>query len=162
MALLFVYRSFRIGCQRAQRGGIRTFRASFVDTGVFGSGQCFPCTSSEQLLHNPAFSAIMGISTDEKEVPSMKSLEESRAAIDAVDREIVRLFEERMKLCRDVARYKIASGLPVLDRSREEKVLESRAAMLQDAYWTDSVRALFEQVMALSRAEQEKLLKGEG
>ena len=92
----------------------------------------------------------------------MKSLEESRAAIDAVDRESVRLFEERMKLCRDVARYKIASGLPVLDRSREEKVLESRAAMLQDAYWTDSVRALFEQVMALSRAEQEKLLKGEG
>lgn len=91
----------------------------------------------------------------------MKSLEESRAAIDAVDREIVRLFEERMKLCRDVARYKIANGLPVLDRSREEKVLESRAAMLQDASWTDSVRALFEQVMALSRAEQEKLLKGE-
>ncbi|MDD6049756.1 MAG: chorismate mutase [Clostridiales bacterium] len=92
----------------------------------------------------------------------MKSLEECRAAIDAVDREIVRLFEERMKLCQDVARYKIANGLPVLDRSREEKVLESRAAMLQDAYWASSVRVLFEQVMALSRAEQEKLQKGEG
>lgn len=92
----------------------------------------------------------------------MKSLEESRAAIDAVDREIVRLFEERMTLCRDVARYKIANGLPVLDRSREEKVLESRAAMLQDPCWADSVRTLFEQVMALSRAEQEKLLKDEG
>ncbi|MGN1370318.1 MAG: chorismate mutase [Aristaeellaceae bacterium] len=92
----------------------------------------------------------------------MKSLEESRAAIDAVDREIVRLFEERMKLCREVAKYKIANGLQVLDRSREEKVLASRAAMLKDPYWADSVRTLFEGVMALSRAEQEKLLKGEG
>lgn len=92
----------------------------------------------------------------------MKSLEESRAAIDAVDREIVRLFEERMTLCREVAKYKIAKGLQVLDRSREEKVLESRAAMLHDPYWADSVRALFEGVMALSRAEQEKLLNAEG
>ncbi len=92
----------------------------------------------------------------------MKSLEESRAAIDAVDREIVRLFEERMTLCREVAKYKIANGLQVLDRSREDKVLESRAAMLQDPYWADSVRTLFEGVMALSRAEQEKLLKTEG
>ncbi len=92
----------------------------------------------------------------------MKSLEESRAAIDAVDREIVRLFEERMTLCREVAKYKIANGLQVLDRSREEKVLESRAAMLRDPYWAGSVRTLFEGVMALSRAEQEKLLKAEG
>ncbi len=92
----------------------------------------------------------------------MKSLEESRAAIDAVDREIVRLFEQRMVIARDVARYKIENGMPVLDRSREERVLESRVAMLEDAYWAQSVRALYEHIMALSRAEQEKLLKAAG
>lgn len=94
----------------------------------------------------------------------MKSLEECRAALDAVDREIVRLFEERMMIARDVARYKIEHGLPVLDRSREEQVLASRAAMTGDAYWAQSVRALYEGIMALSRAEQEKLLQeaGEG
>ena len=92
----------------------------------------------------------------------MRSLEESRAEIDAVDREIVRLFEERMVLCRDVAQYKIANGMQVLDRSREEQVLDSRAAMLQDPYWADSVRQLYEGIMALSRAEQEKLLKAAG
>ena len=92
----------------------------------------------------------------------MKSLEESRAAIDAVDREIVRLFEQRMELCRDVARYKIGHGMQVLDRSREEKVLQSRAAMLADPHWADSVRTLFEAVMALSRAEQERLIQASG
>lgn len=92
----------------------------------------------------------------------MKSLEESRAAIDAVDRQIVRLFEQRMVIARDVARYKIENGLPVLDRSREEKVLDSRASMLADDYWASSVRALYEGIMALSRAEQEKLLRAAG
>ena len=89
----------------------------------------------------------------------MKSLEESRAAIDRVDREIVRLLEERMTIARDVAAYKINNGLPVLDRSREEKVLESRRAMLQDPHWADSVTALYECIMAISRGEQEQLLK---
>jgi len=92
----------------------------------------------------------------------VRSLEESRAAIDAVDRQIVRLFEERMGIARDVAAYKIEKGLPVLDRSREEQVLASREAMLNDPYWAESVRMLYEAVMTISRAEQEKLLKAAG
>lgn len=89
----------------------------------------------------------------------MKDLQESRNALDAVDREIVRLFEERMTIARDVAAYKIEKGMPVLDRSREEQVLDSRCAMLQDAYWAPSVRALYEQIMALSRQEQQRLIE---
>lgn len=88
----------------------------------------------------------------------MRSLEESRAALDAVDRELVRLFEQRMHIVQDVVAYKRAHGLPVLDCSRETQVLDSRAAMLTDERLTDSVRALFVQLMALSRAEQETLL----
>lgn len=91
----------------------------------------------------------------------MKSLEESRAALDAVDRDLVRLFEQRMHIVRDVAAYKRAHGLPVLDRSREAQVLDSRTAMLTDERLTGSVRTLFEQLMALSRAEQEAMLTDE-
>ena len=35
----------------------------------------------------------------------------------------------------------------------------SRAAMLRDPAWADSVRKLYEEIMALSRAEQEKLVR---
>lgn len=91
----------------------------------------------------------------------MRSLEESRAALDAVDRELVRLFEQRMHIVRDVAAYKRAHGLPVLDRSREAQVLDSRTAMLTDERLTGSVRTLFEQLMALSRAEQEAMFTDE-
>lgn len=92
----------------------------------------------------------------------MKELQETRRALDAVDREIVRLFEQRMNLARDVAEYKIAHGMPVLDRSREEQVLESRCELLQDAYWAPALRELYEQIMALSRAEQQKMVEEHG
>lgn len=91
----------------------------------------------------------------------MKTLEECRAALDAADRQIVRLFEERMMIAREVAAYKTAHGLPVLDQNREKAVLDSRAGMLQDPYWAGSVRELYETIMALSRAEQEKLLQAQ-
>ena len=92
----------------------------------------------------------------------MRSLEECRAALDALDRQIVHLFEDRMMIARDVAAYKIEKGLPVLDSSREAQVLQSRAEMTADPYWGESVRALFAEIMALSRAEQEKLLDAAG
>ena len=89
----------------------------------------------------------------------MKDLKETRMALDQVDREIVRLFEERMGLSRDVAAYKMAHGLPVLDRSREEIVLQSRCSMLQDGHWAPAIRELYETIMALSRAEQLRMME---
>lgn len=92
----------------------------------------------------------------------MKDLQQIRQELDQVDRQIVALFEERMTLCREVAEYKLAHDMPVLDRSREEQVLDSRCGMLRDAYWAEPVRTLYEQIMALSRAEQEKMLREAG
>ena len=39
------------------------------------------------------------------------------------------------------------------------QVLESRAAMLTDASLVEAVQALYREMMALSRQEQEKLLR---
>ncbi len=54
----------------------------------------------------------------------MNKLEECRLKIDAIDNEIIRLYEERMKAVKDSAEYKINSGLEVLDSSREKTMLE--------------------------------------
>ena len=92
----------------------------------------------------------------------MRSLEECRQQLDEVDRDIVRLFEQRMMIVRDVAAYKIAHDLPVLDQSREAMVLASRVSMLKDGHFAGSIRTLYECIMALSRQEQEQLLLQEG
>lgn len=89
----------------------------------------------------------------------MRELTDIRKDLDQVDREIVALFEKRMALAAQVAQYKIAKGMPVLDRSREEIVLQSRASMLKESRFHGEVRELFECLMALSRREQERLVK---
>ena len=49
---------------------------------------------------------------------------EIRDKIDLVDEEIVRLFEERMNLCKDVAEFKIKNHKQVLDTEREKQKIE--------------------------------------
>lgn len=87
----------------------------------------------------------------------MKDLVEIRKELDAVDAQLVALFEKRMLLARDVAAYKIANDLPVLDASREDAVLDSRAAMLRDAHFAPALRSLYQEIMRLSREEQQRI-----
>ena len=91
----------------------------------------------------------------------MKGLEELRRELDEADRELVRLFEQRMTIAGQVAACKIAAGRPVLDRTREEAVLASRAARLENPAWEADVRRLFETLMALSRGEQRRIMGGQ-
>ena len=89
-------------------------------------------------------------------------LTQCREKIDELDRQLVALFAERMETAAQVAAYKKEHGLPVLDASREEQVLASRAAMLDDPALAEDVRTLYACIMALSRGEQERLLKEAG
>lgn len=51
-------------------------------------------------------------------------LAESRAKIDEIDKEIVRLFQRRIEVATDVAAYKRSTGKKVLDAKREEEKLK--------------------------------------
>ena len=54
----------------------------------------------------------------------MKDLSKARDEIDNIDTQIIKLFEQRMDIVKDVANYKIENNLPVLDSSRENMMLE--------------------------------------
>ena len=54
----------------------------------------------------------------------MVDLSVTRTKIDEIDKQIISLFNERMKLADDVANYKIATGKPVYDPVREKEKLE--------------------------------------
>ena len=88
----------------------------------------------------------------------MKDLNSLRKEIDGIDRQIVALFEQRMAVTAQVGRYKLANGIPVLDRSREEQVLAGKVALLEDKSLSEDVTDLFEAIMAISRRQQQKLL----
>ena len=59
----------------------------------------------------------------------MLDLSESRAQIDVIDKEITRLFQKRIDVCRDVAAYKIQNNKKVLDKTRENQKLEALSSL---------------------------------
>lgn len=84
-------------------------------------------------------------------------LKELRKQIDAVDDEILRLFETRQEISEAIGICKQEEGLPVLDEKRQaEKLAElcEKAAPENRA----AAEQLFTKLMALSRARQEGLL----
>lgn len=92
----------------------------------------------------------------------MRDLLESRKEIDTIDEEIIQLFERRMEVCKDVAAYKLSTGKQVLDRKREMEKITTLKAKASDQFYAHGVEELFEQIMAMSRKMQYKLLTEEG
>ena len=88
-------------------------------------------------------------------------LNEARDIINRADEQIVAALKERMRAVTEVARYKQAHNLPVLDEKREEKVLERVAAMAGDDM-SGLARELYRHIMALSRDYQTKMLGRDG
>ena len=88
------------------------------------------------------------------------NLTDWRKQLDAIDAEILRLFEERMDIAGEIGRWKGQNNVPVLDAGREAEKLDALAAMAPEEL-RGAVRELFTEIMALSRAEQEKVMTAE-
>lgn len=54
----------------------------------------------------------------------MNKLEQARTQIDAIDREMAKLYEARLDAVKDVIAYKIENDLPILDSGREQVVMK--------------------------------------
>lgn len=85
-------------------------------------------------------------------------LKECREKLDSIDREIVRLFEERMAVCGQVAEYKIETGKAVYDGEREKQKLAAVRKMAAGDQNKEAVEELFTQLMTMSRRYQYSLL----
>lgn len=81
-------------------------------------------------------------------------LAESREKIDKIDREITRLFEERMEVASDVAAYKRSTGKKVFDPEREKQKLETLRGYAKNEFNQTAVEDLFRQIMSISRKYQ--------
>ena len=92
----------------------------------------------------------------------MDELELLRSQIDGIDRQLVALFERRMRTVIRIAQYKREHGLPVLNAGRERQVVEKCAALLEDKSLAEPLSQWMQTTMAISRAAQEKYLKEQG
>lgn len=88
----------------------------------------------------------------------MEDLKQLRELLDEIDKKIVELYEKRMEVSKGVAQYKMSTGKPVLDRTREEEKLRKVMAATHTDFNKQGVKELFEQIMSTSRKLQYQML----
>lgn len=86
-------------------------------------------------------------------------LSKQRKRIDELDRELVRVFEERTKVTEEVAKIKLANGMVILDSGREKQVIEKVQGYLEDDSLTEELADLYENLMRISRGHQQAWMK---
>ena len=87
------------------------------------------------------------------------NLDELRKEIDAVDAEIVKLFEKRMEISERIAAYKQQAGIPVRDETREKEKILKVQSLTHTEFNRKHIEELYTVLMALSRKLQEEKAK---
>lgn len=90
----------------------------------------------------------------------MEDINSLRESIDDIDRKLVELFELRMDAVLKIAQYKKENNTPILDRGREEKVIEKNLRWLKNHALEKETEKFFECIMSISRKYQSKKIFG--
>ena len=92
----------------------------------------------------------------------MADIDDYRNRIDEIDKEITKLFEERMDTVINIANYKKDNNLPIFNRDREDEVIEKNVAYLKNTDYAEETRKFFISLMEVSRELQSrKMLEAE-
>ncbi|MBR4670650.1 MAG: prephenate dehydratase [Butyrivibrio sp.] len=89
-------------------------------------------------------------------------LKDLRKEIDAVDKQIVELYEKRMDIASRVADYKIGTGKKVFDKQREDEKLNEIKKLAKSDFNRTGLVELFSQLMSMSRKLQYQKLAEAG
>lgn len=90
------------------------------------------------------------------DITKKKEITNFRELINGVDNKIVKLFEERMLLAKEIVDYKKAHNLAIQDAERESEVVENAAAAASDDMRAE-VMLLMRSIISLSREYQRSL-----
>lgn len=90
----------------------------------------------------------------------MDKLQSAREIINKVDKEMAKLFCERMEAAKLVAEHKKEHGMPIFDAKREAEVIEKNSLLVDDeelrGFYVNYIKSL----MDISKNYQHKLLEG--
>ncbi|MCE5219929.1 MAG: prephenate dehydratase [Clostridium sp.] len=92
----------------------------------------------------------------------MSDIDDYRSRIDEIDKEITKLFEERMNTVINIANYKKDNNLPIFNRDREDEVIEKNVGYLKNNDYAEETRKFFISLMEVARELQSrKILEAE-
>jgi len=97
--------------------------------------------------------------TQEEAGPQLDGL---RTQIDVLDREIVKLLNERMHVVEEIGRIKRLTGLPIYEPKRESEVFANVIASNGGPLPPDGLRRVFERIIDEARTVQRMRMKPDG
>ena len=90
----------------------------------------------------------------------MSNLNDTRKKINAIDKEMAKLFVERMKASKEVAEYKMEYGLPIYDKIREEEVIKNNTELIEEDELKKYYVMFLKDLMNTSKAYQQEIMCG--
>ena len=89
----------------------------------------------------------------------MGALDDYRKEIDDIDRELIGLFEKRMNVVLNVAKYKKDNKLEVLQKGRETEVIKKAIDALNDKDYSDEAVRFMNATMEIEKFKMVKNLR---
>lgn len=85
-------------------------------------------------------------------------LQQKRNKIDNIDKEIVKLFEERMNTVVEIAKIKKENNMEVFDSSRENIVIEKVKSYLENKELEEYLVDFYSELMIISKDYQKEII----
>jgi len=86
----------------------------------------------------------------------MEQLNKLRDEIDKIDKELTILFEKRMNKVLEICEIKEKNNYPILDKSRENKLLSKNISYLINKEYTTEIKDFFRCIFDISKRIQAK------
>ena len=77
------------------------------------------------------------------ETGTQNRIEDLRSRVDEVDRELIRILNERARIVQEIVSIKAEAGKPLFDPRREEEILQKVAEQNQGPIYDTSMREIF-------------------
>jgi len=88
-----------------------------------------------------------------------KELDNLRQEINNIDDEMIKLFKRRMDIVRGVAEYKIKNDMEVLDKSREDYIINQYTSDIEEMGLKKEVTEFILAMLKISRDAQSEIIK---
>jgi chorismate mutase/prephenate dehydratase len=85
-------------------------------------------------------------------------LSDWRREIDQIDKELINLFEKRMDIVINVAKYKMERNLPIFNGAREAEVIEKNLSRLRNKGYREYAEKFLSDLMSTSRQLQHSII----
>jgi len=81
------------------------------------------------------------------EAGTQNRIEDLRGRVDEVDRELIRILNERARIVQELVAIKAEAGKPLFDPRREEEILRKVAEQNEGPIYDTSMREIFELIL---------------